>query len=61
MLVINVTSIYVLTGCDRPSKRELNNHVILKVAGKWRNIGEELLDADSVEVLEIIEHNNPKV
>ena len=51
----------LMTGCNRPSERELYNHVISKVTGKWRNIGVELLDDDSVEVLDIIEHNYPKV
>ena len=44
-----------LLGCDRPSERDLNNHVIPEAANQWRKIGVELLDDDSVKQLDIIE------
>ena len=51
----------MLLGCDRPSERDLNNHVIPEVADKWREIGVELLDADSTKVLDIIESDHQNV
>jgi len=47
-------------GCDRPSERDLQRHVIPEVAVQWRKIGVELLDG-STKVLDNIEHNHPKV
>ena len=51
----------VLVDCDRPSERDLNNHVIPEVADKWKEIGIELLDSDSTKVLDIIEHDHQNV
>ena len=57
MLVRNYNNAGTLLGCDRPSERDLNNHVILDVANHWRKIGVELLDSDSVKELDIIERD----
>ena len=51
----------MLVGCDRPSERDLNNHVIPEVAVQWRKIGVELLDSDSVKELIIIESDRSNV
>ena len=29
----------VLTGSDRPSLKELDNHVVMEVADKWKSLG----------------------
>ena len=51
----------MLVGCDRPAERDLNNHVIPEIADKWRDIGVELLDANSTKVLDIIERDHQNV
>ena len=51
----------MLLGCDRPSERDLNNHIVREVADQWRNIGVELLDGESVNELDIIESDHPNV
>ena len=51
----------MLLGCNRPSERDLNNHVIPEVADRWRKIGVELLDDDSVKELDIIENDRSNV
>ena len=42
-------------GSDRPTEKDLQNHVIPGVGNKWRAIGVELLDDISVEELNSIE------
>ena len=57
MLVRYYNDAGTLLGCDRPSERDLNNHVIPEVANHWRKVGVELLDNDSVKELDIIERD----
>ena len=54
MLVRYYNDAGTVLGCDRPSEKDLNNHVIPEVANQWRKIGVELLDNDSVKELDII-------
>ena len=51
---------YAIIGCgrrsDRPSIKELNGHVVQEVAVKWKDLGFQLLNNESVQhTLEIIE------
>ena len=47
-------------GGERPSLKLLYKHVVPGAATKWRELGVELLDADSEIVLSTIEENHPK-
>ena len=44
-------------GLDVPTLKEFNDHVRLKVALKWYDLGVELL---SIERVDIIKHDNPQ-
>ena len=46
---------------DRPSRRDLSNHVLPSVANNWKALGEMLLNRSLVDNghLETIETNNP--
>ena len=59
--VIDIISFSLLEN-DRPSRTDLNIHVVPSVAIKWKALGEVLLHRDIVETgyLEIIEKDNPK-
>ena len=46
-------------GSDRPSLRDLCNHVVNKVAHRWRVLGIELLRSDLENELNIIAENHP--
>ena len=59
-LILQVIDGYVFKGrsrrSDRPSLKELNNHVVEAVAIKWKDLGFQLLYNGSVkDILEIIE------
>ena len=43
---------------DRPTLKYLNRHVRAKIAGKWHDIGVELLDEEDETRLNIIKINN---
>ena len=45
---------------DRPSLKDLCNHVVQKVADKWRDIGIQLIDPTSARALDIIKANHPQ-
>ena len=46
---------------DRPSIKELNDHVVQEVAVKWKNLGFQLLNNGSAQhVLETVEANHNK-
>jgi len=52
---------YVTLGEDRPSTKDLHNHVVQGVAGKWRDAGVQLLDPSiSDTVLDITEIDHPQ-
>ena len=51
---------YSPLGDDRPSLKDLHNHVVQGVASKWRDLGVQLLDPDSENMLVIIERNHPQ-
>ena len=55
MIVVNI----VLTGSDRPSLRDLENHVVMNVANKWRSLGVQLLRPDQENLLDIIAADHP--
>ena len=46
-------------GSDRPSLRDLYNHVVNQVAHKWRDLGIQLLRSDQENVLNIIALDHP--
>ena len=46
-------------GSDRPSLKNLNDHVVNNVAHKWRDLGEQLLQPDQETMLDIIEADQP--
>jgi len=43
---------------SRPSLKELQRYVVLRVAQKWYSVGLELLDDDKVDELDSIESND---
>lgn len=49
------------TADARPTEKELNHHLIMEVAPRWREIGIELLDNHQVSHLDIIAANNHDV
>ena len=55
-----LTQVLFLLGCDSPSLKDLYDHVVPKVADKWRDIGVQLLDPTiNDRVLDIIVANHP--
>ena len=46
---INYT--YNTIGSDRPSLKALHDHVVNTVAGKWRDLGVQLLPPDMVDII----------
>ena len=50
-----------MLGCDSPSLKDLYEHVVPKVADKWRDIGVQLLDPTLINdrVLDVIEADHP--
>ena len=57
-----ISFVFSLLEHDRPSRKDLNIHVVPSVAIKWKVLGEVILHHDIVETgyLEIIEKDNPK-
>ena len=49
----------VLTGNDRPSLKDLDDHVVMNVADNWRSLGVQLLRPDQQNLLNIIAANHP--
>jgi len=47
-------------GDDRPTPKDLYNHVILQAAVKWRDLGVQLLDPPSESELDIIKEDHPQ-
>ena len=53
---------YKNEGSDRPSMKQLNDHVVRNVAVKWRDLGIQLLDESSASTtLDIIEADHKQV
>ena len=46
-------------GSDRPSLKDLYDHVVNNVADRWRDLGVQLLRPDQEEILDIIAANHP--
>ena len=49
----------VYVGSDRPSLRELYNHVVINAADKWRDLGVQLLRPGQERMLDIIATDHP--
>ena len=49
----------VRIGSDRPTLKSLYDHVVMKVADKWRDLGVQLLRSDQERLLNIIEVDHP--
>ena len=47
-------------GNDKPSVKHLHDHVVENVANNWRNLGVQLLPPDRLNLLNILEENNPR-
>ena len=47
-------------GSDRPSLKDLHDHVVMQVADKWRDLGVQLLQSDQQKMLDFIETNYPR-
>ena len=50
MIFIQV-SIDCIIGSDRPSLRSLHDHVVNSVAGKWKDLGVQLLPPEMVDII----------
>ena len=48
-------------GGNRPSLKQLNDHVVQEVAVKWRDIGVQLFDDSAKSILDIIEADHKDV
>ena len=48
----------IFTGNDRPSLKDLYNHVVPDAAQKWKDLGVQLLRPDQENILNIIEMDN---
>ena len=46
-------------GNDRPSLKDLYDHVVMKVADRWKDLGVQLLRSDQEGMLNIIEADHP--
>ena len=46
-------------GSDRPSLKDLYDHVVNNVADKWRDLGVQLLRPDQEKMLDIIAADHP--
>ena len=46
-------------GNDRPSLKDLHDHVVMKVADRWKDLGVQLLRSDQEKMLDIIEADHP--
>ena len=57
--MIYVFNTIARVGSDRPSLKDLYDHVVNKIAHKWRNLGVQLLRPDQENVLNIIEAVHP--
>lgn len=49
-----------LVADDRPSVKDLHNHVVGRVASKWRDLGIQLLNPTNESIFDIIEEDHPK-
>ena len=49
----------VRVGSDRPLLKDLYDHVVNNVAGKWRDLGVQLLRPDQEKMLDIIAADHP--
>ena len=56
---INVLNPYTGNIYDRPSLKDLYDHVVIGVAPKWKDIGVQLLRSDQLWTLRIIELDHP--
>ena len=50
MIFIQV-SIACIIGSDRPSLRSLHDHVVNSVAGKWKDLGVQLLPPEMIDII----------
>lgn len=50
----------LVIGSDRPSLKDLYDHVLINVAGKWRDLGVQLLRPDQERMLDIIAADHPR-
>ena len=41
----------LIIGSDRPSLKALHDHVVNSVAGKWKDLGVQLLPPDMVDII----------
>ena len=49
----------VCIGSDRPTLKQLHNHVVMPAAYKWRDLGVQLLENDQIVMLYRIASNHP--
>ena len=49
-----------MIGDDRPSLKDLYDHVVREVAHKWKDLGVQLLRNDQQKELDIIEKDHPR-
>ena len=54
-----VIRLYIRTGNDRPSLKDLYDHVMMKVADRWKDLGVQLLRSDQEKMINIIEADYP--
>ena len=50
---------HAYTGSDRPTLKDLNDHVVMIVADKWNDLGVKLLRPDQENVIRIIAADHP--
>ena len=57
---INFIFCVIFAGHGRPTLKYLNRYVRQSLGSRWHDLGIELLEADSVEILNRINSENPK-
>ena len=51
--------LFTFIGNDRPSLKDLHDHVVMEVADRWKDLGVQLLRSDQEGILNIIEADHP--
>ena len=54
-------TLYARTGCDRPTMKDLKDHVVPLVATEWYDLGIQLLHQNELKSIALNTRNNPNM